>query len=57
MGGVRKVDCNDLILKLLLLQTRPEEEVGFEEHVLLDHLIADGFPKKGETLHPKYVTH
>ena len=39
------------LLVVFLLFLRPEEEVGFEDHILLDHLIADGFPKKGMVLH------
>lgn len=31
----------------LCYTTREEENVGFEEHVLLDHLISEGFPKRG----------
>ena len=31
----------------LFIGDREEENVGFEQHVLLDHLIRDGFPKRG----------
>ena len=35
----------------MCLSCSESEDVGFEEHVFLDHLLEEGFPKKGMSIH------
>ena len=45
-----KFDIISVYNLCLLICDREEENDGFEQHVLLDHLIRDGFPKRGNDI-------